>query len=177
MLLVALLLAGLLYAIFPPLRHSVNEQVLGAKRQLESMIFTQYVPVRPTSVTATGELPEHPAAAATDGFTNTFWVAPDAAAQPTLVLSFDRPTRLARAIIRVGGGEDFQALGRPERLHLVYSTGRTADVTLADTPEPQEVEFVGGDGASTVELHVVSIYRSVQNPGLAVTEIELFERK
>lgn len=177
MLLVALLLAGLLYAIFPQLRSEVNERALAAKDRVESLILTQYVPVRPTSVTATGELPDHPAGAATDGFKNTFWTAPDAAAEPTLVLGFDRPTDLVRAIVHNGGGEDFQALGRPQQLHLVYSTGQTADVTLSDTPEKQEVEFGGGEGATSVEIHVVSTYRSVQSPGLALSEIELFERE
>ncbi|MGH4020319.1 MAG: NADase-type glycan-binding domain-containing protein, partial [Pseudonocardiaceae bacterium] len=177
MLLVALLLAGLLYMIFPQLRGAVNEQALAAKDRVGSLILPQYVPVRPTSVTATGELPDHPAGAATDGFKNTFWTAPDAAAQPTLVLGFDRPTDLVRAIVHNGGGEDFQALGRAQQLHLVYSTGQTADVTLEDTPEPQQVEFGGGDGATSVEIHVVSTYRSVQSPGLALSEIELFERE
>jgi len=176
-LIVALVLAGLLYAIVPPLRGAVNERALAAKDRVGSLIFTQYVPVRPTSVAATGELPDHPAGAATDGFRNTFWTAPDAAAEPTLVLGFDRPTDLVRAIVHNGGGEDFQALGRPQQLHLVYSTGQTADVTLSDTPEQQEVEFDGGSGATSVEIHVVSIYRSVQSPGLALSEIELFERQ
>lgn len=180
MLLVGLLLAGVFYAIFPSLRGAVNEWALGVKNRVESY-FPQYDPVRPTSVTATDELPDHPAELAADGFKNTFWVAPDAAAQPTLELEFDRPTDLVRAIVYAGGGEDFQALGRPRQLNLVYfaedTVIGTADVTLNDTPEPQEVEFGGGDGATRVEIQVMSFNRSVQNPGLALSEIELFERQ
>ncbi len=168
MLLVAALLTGLLYAISPSLRGAVNEQVLAARDGVESMFGQQYVAVRPTSVSATGELSDNPAELATDGFSNTFWVAPDGEAEPTLVLGFDRPTDLVRAIVHNGGGEDFQALGRPERLHLVYSADETtigtSDVVLEDTPDEQTVEFTGGDGATRVEVHVVSFYRSVDSP-------------
>lgn len=180
-LIVALLLLGLLYAVFPSMRSLVNGLVLDGKDKIESMFVQQYVPVRPIQVTATGEVPDHLAPLATDGFSNTFWAAPDAAAQPALVLEFDRPTSLVRAIVHNGGGEDFQALSRPRELHLVYSDGErtigTSDVLLTDTPDEQQVEFTGGDGATRVEIHVMSVYSSVDSPGLALSEIELFERQ
>ncbi len=172
---VAALLAVVMYAVAPGLRGAVNEQASSLADRVQSWVSQEPVPVRPISVMATGELPDHPAGAATDGFSNTFWGAPDAAAEPTLVLGFERPVGLDLALVQVGGGEDFQAWGRPRELHLVYSNGRTADVTLSDTPEPQEVDLGGGDGVTSVEIHVVSAYRSVQNPGLALSEIELFE--
>lgn len=173
----AVLLAGLLYAVAPPVRGWVNREALGATQWVQSLISSQFVPVHPTSTSATAQLRDHPARLATDGVTNTFWVAPDGAAQPTLVLGFDRPVGLARAIVRVGGGQDFQAFGRPERLHLVFSTGRSTDLTLQDTPEEQEVDLHGGAGVTSVEIHVVSVYRSVRNRGMALTEIELFDRR
>ncbi|MGH3912937.1 MAG: NADase-type glycan-binding domain-containing protein [Pseudonocardiaceae bacterium] len=180
-LLVGVLILGLLYAFIPPMQGLVNASVLGIKDRVEALFVRNYVPVRPTSFTATAEVADHPAALAVDLTTNTYWAAPDAAAEPTLVLGFDRPTQLVRAIIRVGVAEDFQALGRPETLHLVYSadgtTIGTSDVVLQDTPEPQEVTFGGGDGATSVEIHVVSVYRSVQSPAVALSEIELFERR
>lgn len=173
----AVLLAGLLYAVAPPVREWVNREALGATQWVQSLISSQFVPVHPTSTSARAQLPDHPARLATDGFTNTFWVAPDGAAQPTLVLGFDRPVGLVRAIVRVGGGQDFQAFGRPERLHLVFSTGRSTDLTLQDTPDEQKVDLDGGTGVTSVEIHVVSVYRSVRNPGMALTEIELFDRR
>ncbi len=180
-LIVALLLFGLLYAVFPSMRSLVNGLVVSGKDKIESMFVQQYVPVRPIQVTATGEVPGHLAPLASDGFTNTFWAAPDAAGQPSLVLEFDRPTDLVRAIVHNGGGAEFQALGRPRDLHLVYIDGdRTigaSDVLLTDTPEEQQVEFTGGNGATRVEVHVMSVYSSLDNPGLALSEIELFERQ
>jgi len=180
-LLVGVLILALLYAVIPSMRSLVNGAVLGIKDRVEALFVPQYAPVRPTSFSATAEIPDHPPELAFDLITNTFWAAPNAAAEPTLVVGFDRPTRLVRAIVRVGGGEDFQAFGRPETLHLVYSAGGTtigtSDVVLNDTPEAQEVMFSGGDGATSVEIHVVSVYRSVQSPGVALSEIELFERR
>ncbi len=180
-LIVALLLFGLLYAVFPSMRSLVNGLVVSGKDKIESMFVQQYVPVRPIQVTATGEVPGHLAPLASDGFTNTFWAAPDAAGQPSLVLEFDRPTDLVRAIVHNGGGAEFQALGRPRDLHLVYIDGErtigASDVLLTDTPEEQQVEFSGGNGATRVEVHVMSVYSSLDNPGLALSEIELFERQ
>lgn len=172
---IGLLLAGLLYLVAPGLRGWVNEHASSLAGRVQSWISPQPLPVRPISVTATGELPDHRAGAATDGFSNTFWAAPDAAAEPTLVLDFEQPVGLDRALVQVGGGEDFQGWGRPKELHLVYSNGRAEDVTVIDTPGPQKVTLDGGDGVTRVEIHVVSAYRSVQNPGLALSEIELYE--
>ncbi|MGH4016298.1 MAG: NADase-type glycan-binding domain-containing protein [Pseudonocardiaceae bacterium] len=180
-LLVAVLLAGLLYAISPSMRGVVKEQVLGAKDWVASWFVPEDVAVRPISVSATAQLPDHPADQATDLVKDTFWAAPDAAAQPKLVLTFDHPTRLVRAIVHNGGGEDFQALGRPRELHVEYFTDTivvgVSDVTLEDTPEEQQVTFTGGDGATRVEIQVMSTHPAEQSPGLALSEIELFERQ
>ncbi|MGH3543734.1 MAG: NADase-type glycan-binding domain-containing protein, partial [Mycobacterium sp.] len=176
---VALLLLALLYAVFPGMRSLVNGQVLALKDRVGSMFNPKLVQVRAISTEASAQLPDHTADMAADGFTNTFWEAPDAAAQPTLVLNFDNPTRLARAIVHNGGGEDYQALSRPDKLHLVYSAGEkiigTSDVTLQDTPDQQTVDLSGGDGATRVEVHVMSVYRSLHSPALALSEIELYQ--
>jgi hypothetical protein len=164
------------------MRGVVNERVLAGKEWVESAISQNPVAVRPISTVATAQLPDHAAELATDLGNNTFWAAPDAAAQPTLVLQFDRLTRLVRAIVVNGAsGDEFQALGRPRDLHMVYFDGEivsgTFDVTLEDKPDEQEVEFGRGDGATRVEIQVMSFYRSPQSPGLALSEIELFERR
>jgi hypothetical protein len=182
-LVVAALLAGLLYAISPSMRGLVNEQLRAAKNWVESAISQKPVAVRPTSTGATAQLPDHPAERATDLATNTFWAAPDAAAKPKLVLGFDHQTRVVRAIVVNGGGQgdEFQALGRPHELHLVYFNGDTVtgtfDAALEDKPGKQEIEFGRGDNATRVEIQVMSVYPSPHSPGLALSEIELFERK
>jgi ribosomal protein L40E len=176
-LLVVLLLGGVLYGVSSPFRSTVNTNVLSAKGWVERLFVTKYVPVRPNKVTATAERPDHAAGQVADNATNTFWSAPAGGVEPALVLTFDRPVDLRRAIIRVGVAKEFQSTHRPQKLHLVYSTGKTFDVTVEDTPEPRELKFDNGDGATSVEIHVVALHRSL-NPAadVAISELELFAR-
>ncbi|MGH3862287.1 NADase-type glycan-binding domain-containing protein [Actinokineospora sp.] len=173
---VLLLVAGIVYGVSGQFRGWVNERAFALKHQAEKIIFQQYVPVSPVEVSATSQLPDHPGPAATDGFSNTFWAAPGVGPEPTLILRFDREVSISRALIRNGSAEGFQGLHRAERLHFVFNTGRTADVTLKDNPDPQQVDIASGDGATSVEIHVVSLFRSVKGTDLAVSEIELFQK-
>ncbi|MGH4025913.1 MAG: NADase-type glycan-binding domain-containing protein, partial [Pseudonocardiaceae bacterium] len=181
-LLVAALLAGLLYAVVPSLRGAVNELARGGVDRITSALGQKDVPVRPVSTDAAAQVPEHPARYAFDGGNNTFWKAPNADAKPTLVLKFDHPTQIERAIVHNGGsGEEFGVLARPRQLHVVYFNGETPsgvfDVTLEDKPDEQEVAFGRGDPATRVEIQVTDVYRAPDSPDLGLTEIELFERQ
>lgn len=173
---VLLLVLGIVYGVSGQFRGWVNERAFALKHQAEKIIFQQYVPVSPVEVTATSQLPDHPAGAATDGFSNTFWAAPGAGPEPTLVLRFDREVSISRALVRNGSADNFQGQHRAERLHFVFNTGRTADVTLKDNPDPQQIDIANGDGATSVEIHVVSLFRSVKGTDVAVSEIELFQK-
>lgn len=182
MLFVALLLAGLFYAVFPSMRSLVNGLVIDGKDRVNALIGRKDVAVRPISTTATAELPDHPAGLATDLMTNTFWSAPDAA-RPKLMVVFDHPTRLTRAIVHNGDGTgDFPALDRPRELHLVYFDDSNtvlgaSDVTLNDTPSTQEVQLAGSPGATRVEIEVRSVHPAQRDSDLALSEIEFFERQ
>jgi hypothetical protein len=173
---VAVLVAGVLYATVPPLRSTVNTEVIGLKNDVTGIFVTQYAPVRPTKVIATMANPDHGANLVSDNASNTYWSAPGDREQ-ALVLSFDRPVDLRKAIVRVGIGADIQAAHRPQKLHLVYSTGKTWDLNLADTPDAQEVTVENSAGATSVEIHVVALNRSLQGKDMAISEIELFEAK
>jgi hypothetical protein len=172
---IVLLVGGIVYSAYPPFRGEVNDRFFAAKHKVEAMVIPQYSPVRPTRVTATAALPDHPAGMVADGFSNTFWAAPGDA-NAALVFEFDHPINLGRAIIRLGNSAKFQSAHRPQQLHLVYSGGGTFDVNLKDTPDPQEVKIEGGKGSTSVELHIQSLFRSLEGTDVAVTEIELFER-
>ncbi|KAA2258799.1 zinc ribbon domain-containing protein [Solihabitans fulvus] len=173
---VALILVGIAYGLFAPFRGWVNEQVVAGRQNIEWILFGKFDPVHPTGVKAAVQLADHPGAAATDGLTNTYWAAPVNGAEPALVFTFDHPVNLDRAIIRSGASGDFQAQHRPQKLHLVYSTGKTHDVDLSDSPDPQEIQLSDGAGVSSVEIHVVALYRSMTGSAVAVTEIELFQK-
>jgi hypothetical protein len=176
LLLVVLAFAGLLYAAVPPFRGEVNQQVLAARNWVQGMFVAKFDPVRPTTVTATAASPDHGANLAADNAKNTFWAAPVGSGEATLVLTFDRPVDIRRAIVRGGNPADFQSAHRPAKLHLVYSTGRSFDVVLADTPDPQTVDIGESAGATSVEVHIVGLHRSLQGDAVAISEIELFEK-
>ncbi|ACU39198.1 zinc ribbon domain-containing protein [Actinosynnema mirum] len=175
-LLVAVLLLGALYWLVDPFRSTVNGAVTGTVEDVRGVFDAKLEPVRPTAVSATAELPDHPAALVADNASNTHWAAP-ADPQPALVLDFGKRVDLAKAIVRSGVGADFQSAHRPQRLHLVYSTGRTHDVDLADTPDPQEVALANSEGADRVEVHVTGLHRSLSGSDVAISEIEFFAQK
>lgn len=180
-LLVAVLLSGLLYAVSPSMRQAVNETVGGFKNRIESAISSKPVPVRPIKVTASAALPGHAAELATDLDLNTYWAAPHAG-QPKLVVDFERPTHLTQAIIHNGAADkDFDKLARPRDLVLVYShedgSIATSPATLTDSPDEQRIPLSGGDGVIRVEIQVLNVHGGPQSPDLALSEIEFGEQQ
>lgn len=173
---ILLLIAGIAYGVSGQFRGWVNERALAAKQWAEELVLPQYDPISPVSVKATAQLPDHPAKAAVDGNTKSFWAAPGTS-KPILVLTYDRPVHLSRAIVRTGAMDGFQGMHRPRKLHLVFSTGKTADVELKDQPDQQEISFDNGEGATSVEIHVVEVIKSIDGKDMAMTEIEMFVRR
>ncbi|WP_417281555.1 zinc ribbon domain-containing protein [Actinophytocola glycyrrhizae] len=173
---IALILGGVAYGLFAPFRAWVNERTAEAKGTVERLIFPQYVPVSAAEApVASVALPGHPANLAVDGASDSFWAAPMDGVEPNMVVKFDRTVNLARIIVHNGDGGDFKATARAQKLHLVFSTGKTTDVDLQDLPDPQTLEIENGDGVSSVEIHVVSTFKSVTGNTLAVSEFEFFE--
>jgi hypothetical protein len=172
---IALIVGGLVYASVPPFRDWVNVRVVDAKSRAMSIIHPQYTPVHPFQVTDQSELSGHPGSALSDGFTNTFWAAP-VGDKAVVTLKFDHPTQVQRALIRIGISGNFQGANRPHQLHLVFSTGKTQDLDLDDTADPQEVSIKAGGPVTSIELHVTSLYKA-SSDSVAITEIELFAKK
>ncbi|MDQ7810280.1 zinc ribbon domain-containing protein [Amycolatopsis sp. A133] len=171
---VALVLSALVYALYQPFRGAINTAAAGLWSQVTGIFEAKLNPVRPVKVTATAQAGAHAAPLVTDNAKNTFWAAP-ADREQALVFTFDHAVDLRKAIVYSGDAANFQAEHRPQKLHLVFSTGKTYDVVLADTPDAQEVPIENSEGATGVELHVVGLHRSLNGTDLAISEIELFE--
>jgi hypothetical protein len=172
---IALLVGGIAYASFAPLRGWVNDRAVDTKARAMSVIHPQYTPIHPFEVTGQSSLSGHPPAALSDGFTNTFWAAADGD-KAVVTLRFDHPVNVSRALIRSGISGNFQGANRPHDLHLVYSTGKTQDIALDDTPDAQQVTLKTGGNVTSIELHVGSLYKA-SSDSVAITEIELFAKK
>ncbi len=173
---IALILGGIAYGLFAPFRGWVNERAAEAKGTFERIVFPQYVPVSAAEApTASAALPKHPANLAVDGASDSFWAAPVGPKEPNMVVKFDRTVDLARLIVHNGDGGDFKGTFRAQKLHLVFSTGKTTDVDLQDLPDPQTLEIENGEGVNSVEIHVVGTFKAVKGNTLAISEIEFFE--
>ncbi len=173
---VVLVLGGIAYGSLPAVRTWVNNQVASWQQDAQSALELSYSPVHPTKVTATFEEPTHPADQVADSVSNTFWAAPTTKGEATLVFTFDRPVNIDKAIIQNGDNDKFDQTFRAERLHLVYSTGKTEDLQLKDQPDPQELTLQNGHNVTSIELHVTATYQSLHGTDVAISEIELFQR-
>jgi hypothetical protein len=173
---IALVLGGIAYGMFAPFRGWVNQRGVEAKGTVERIFFPTYAPVSAAEApTASGSLPKHEPNKAVDGESDSFWAVPVGPAEPNMVVKFDREIDMAKIIIHNGDGGDFKATHRAQKVHLVYSTGKTTDVNVQDRPDPQTFEVENGDGATSVEIHIVSTFKSVTGNTLAISEIEFFE--
>jgi hypothetical protein len=173
--LAVLLFAGL-YGFSQPFRSSVNTQVIEAKDAVAG-IFVDYVPVRQASISATQERPEHPASLAMDNNTATFWAAQTDPKTTALTIQFDHATDLRRVIIRIGDPKKYLASARPQRLTLVFDTGKTHDIKLIDKPDEQEHAIRNGDGVRQVQVLIAGVYPSSESTDTVISEIELFEKQ
>jgi hypothetical protein len=173
---VVVLLAGIVYGAYAPFRGWTNDRVIGAKNTITNWINPKFDPVHPNGVSATAQVKGHEAGKASDTFKNTYWAAPvtGAAKQVTLVLTFASKVDIDKALFTDGNIANFSSTNRPEKIHIVYDTGVTVDVTLKDTPEPQEVSVGKGHGIQRMEIHFDTFYRAVRSNDVAITEIELF---
>lgn len=173
---VVVVLGGVAYGSLPAVRTWVNNQVSAWTQDAQSALDLTYEPVHPTKVTATLEEKEHPADLVADSVSNTFWAAPTNKGEATLVFTFDRPVNIDKAIVQNGDNDKFDQTFRVERLHLVWSTGKTEDLALKDQPDPQELTIQNGHDVTSLELHVTATYQSLHGTDLAMSEVELFQR-
>lgn len=174
---IVVLLFGGLYAFSPPFRGNVNTEVIEAKNTLAGAFLEDWVPVRQSSISAAQERPDHPAKFAMDNNTATFWAARTDSKTAALTIQFDRVTDLRRIIVHSGDPKNYLASQRPQRLTLVFDTGKTHDITLTDKPDNQQHAIKNGNGVKQVQVLVAGIYPSAESTDTVISEIELFEKQ
>jgi hypothetical protein len=167
--------AGLVYAVFPPLRTAVDSRFNAEKTRVETLAHPTYVPVHPVSVAANLHVAGHPGQLAADEFSNTYWLAPWSPGQePTLTLTFGKKVSLKKMILTSGVSSNFVAFGRPAALHLVFPNGQSDSITPQDTDKPQTLTISHGDGVTSVEIQVAGVFPGSKGSNVAITEMELF---
>ncbi|WP_434441113.1 NADase-type glycan-binding domain-containing protein [Lentzea sp. E54] len=176
-LVLAVLLFGGLYGFSQPFRANVNTQVIEAKNTVAGIFVEDWVPVRQSSISAAQERPEHPAKLAMDNDKGTFWSAPTDPRTAALTIQFDHTTDLRRVIVYSGDPKKYLGSQRPQRLTLVFDTGKTHDITLTDQPDQQEHAIKNGDGVKQVQVLIAGVYPSTESTDTVISEIELFEKQ
>ncbi len=173
---VVTLLAGVAYGLFAPFRGWVNERAMDVKAGVEDIFFPTYEPVHASEPpVAPLQVKGFPAEQALDGASDSAWAAPiGGRKEPVIEVTFGRTVDIARLIVHNGQKEDFKARARAQRLHLVFSTGRTTDLTLQDSPDPQTLEIDDGEGVTSVEIHVTGTFKSMSGNEMAISELEFF---
>jgi Double zinc ribbon len=174
---IAVLLFGGLYGFSQPFRANVNTQVVAAKDSLAGTFLEDWVPVRQSSISAAQERPDHPASLAMDNDKGTFWAAPTDPRTAALTIQFDHVTDLRRMIVYSGDAKKYLGSQRPQRLTLVFDTGKTHDIQLTDQPDQQEHAIKNGNGVKQVQVLIAGVYPSTESTDTVISEIELFEKQ
>ena len=174
---IVVVIFGLVYGVSSGFRNAVNKRVTSAKNSVVNKVKPQYLQVHATSATASSEVAGNPGQNAIDGFTNTFWTAQPTDSQPILRVSFLQPVAIDKIIVHNGRPDNYQSTNRPEQLHLIFSNGKTSDVTLKDDPDKHTYSVHSGGKITSIEIHVLQVYKSLTPSGTAISEIEFYQRK
>lgn len=165
------------YVAVPSVRDSIN----GFVDQIRMAVAPTYVVVN-TAGTATGPgIAGHPAAAAFDGFSNTWWAAPPGQKLPTIVAHFSPAADIAKVLVTSGDPADYQAEPRPRLVKMSFldAAGQsvfTSETELKDTGDPQTVD-VSAQGAAMVRITVETVYASTGGSSVSITEVEFRARQ
>ncbi|MFJ7906478.1 zinc ribbon domain-containing protein [Kitasatospora sp. NPDC096204] len=137
-------------------------------------------PITPSATTASAAVEGHPAGAADDGLTNTYWGAP--AIGDSVTFSFRTPFRLVDLIVHTGPSADqqqFRQQARPVVVSMEVTsedgTVHTEQVALNDQPGPQTVP-TGISDVTQVKLTVREAAGTGPGRAIALSEVEFFKR-
>jgi hypothetical protein len=179
---IVLLVLGLVYGIYSPFRHWVNDRYTDGKDKVLSIIHPQYDQVTVGPGTTSNDVtpnPDHPGTMAVDGFKNTYWLTapPTDAFRPELDVQLTDKVDLAKVIVRTGASDDFQGHHRPKSLLFIFDTGASFEVQLKNTPDAQTLTIHNGKDVQHFKIAVTSIYESLNGTDVGLTEIEFFKKK
>ncbi|MGH8993214.1 MAG: NADase-type glycan-binding domain-containing protein, partial [Acidimicrobiia bacterium] len=168
----------LVVALVPGLRRPVVNAIGGTFHAAKDVVTPTYLPVHPVAVTATSSAPDHGPELAADEASNTHWAegAEGDGEGQALTFEFDEPLDLARIIVTVGAStnEDaFLTQPRPRVLHVVFDSGGTDDIVLADVPTPQQFKLKAKK-VTSIEFGITLVHRSQTGADASITEIEFF---
>jgi hypothetical protein len=172
---VVILLGGLLYGVYPPLRSGVNGRFDSVKTSITNLIGDNLSPIHAVSVTANSTAPDSSPLYAADENLSTYWLAPwSDSSQPVLTFKFSHHVSLRRMILHSGADNSFVQIGRPASLLLSFSNGETLTLIPQDTSQPQTFDISHADLITSVQVQITGINPGASGSDVAITEIEWF---
>ena len=182
--LVGLIAVGLLAFLLVPSFHSlVVNRVTSGVTTVRKAFFPRYDAVYATGASASTSIAGHLPTLAIDKFNNTYWGAQPSDHKPFLKVSFHDPVDLAQIGFDSGAAgtaatDDFLAQPRPKEVHLVFSNGTTATLTLKDEDPKvaKNAQFypVEAKQITFVEIHIDSVFATAgaAPSSVAIAEVE-----
>jgi hypothetical protein len=172
---VALVVAGVIYGVYPPFRDDVNSMFSTDKSKIAGIIDEKFVPIHPVKCSASVQVAGHSGALVCDGFFNNYWLAPfSPSPEPTLTMTFMHRVTITRLILYNGAFGRYIQDGRPSSLHLVFSNDESFTITPQDTPKPQTFTIKHALFITSIIFQVTATYQGSKNQNVAISQIELF---
>lgn len=182
MILAALGLAG--GFMVPSVRAAVFNTGRDGINKARDTLFPNFDPIRPVTVTASSEAPDHPAVASADLAINTYWsegAEGDGVGQ-VITYTFNEPFELAKILVTPGAIDPnqpdlFLKQPRPKDIHLVFDNGGSADISLKDeVNKAQTFTIKGAKGITKVELSITSVHPGTGGQDTSIAEVEFRKR-
>ena len=172
---VGIAFAGL--SMVGPFAQPIRNTVTGWYHDVRRTIAPEYVPINPVGATASSAVSNHPALAAIDGQSNTYWAAAGAPVGEALTISFGGRVDVDQVGFLIGiQGANYLNDPRPQLLHLTFDDGSTADLSLVDSSSFQTFK-VHARHTSQVQIVVESVYQSAVGQNVALSEVEFRSKK
>jgi hypothetical protein len=164
------------YIGIPSFQGYVNQAISGGipgiVDNIRKVVDPSLVIERPTSITASSEVKNHPASLLFDAATNTDWQGTDKA--PTITATFKQKVDLGAVILHIGSSKGFVDTRRPAELTFTFPDGSSKKVTLKDVPDPQTFDL----SASNVDSVVITVTgtNGPESAPVSISEIEFFKK-
>ena len=167
------LLLGMVYALYPPFRTTVYENLRAVYRKIVPTLD----PIRPSTVSSATAMPDHEPKLLVDTYKDTYWAAQLGGGRPKITFRFDESYLLRSVIIHSGAADTFAQDGRPSIMRLTYNTGKTENVLPQDSSRAQTIDLKNTTLVTSVTIEIMDVYTGTERQTVAISEIEFFALK
>ena len=141
---------------------------------IRAIILPEPHQVRAVDVLASSEDADHDGKSVIDNSTATFWTSEGDGVGATLEIVFPEATDLNNILITPGAKGEFARFARPRDIEISAGQGDPVSKTLDDTNDPAQKIDVSFKAITTLRVRIVSVHPSIEEPAVAISELEFF---